>query len=376
MKKIRFILTIIFVLCLSVPSYGKEPSVYAQGAVLMEYETGRVLWRKDMEKELPMASTTKIMTAIIALESGKTDETVEISQKAASAPKVKMGLIKGEKYKLNDLLYPLMLVSANDAAVAVAEHIGTTVEGFAEMMNQKAKEIGAYNTEFVTPNGLDKDNHHSTAYDMALITRYALKNEKFVDIINTPSKEISSLEGRRFEFYNKNRLLREYEGALGVKTGFTGKAGNCFVGAAKRNGMTLISVVLASGWGSLGKERKWSDTKALLDYGFENFKTEKVIEKGINTGTVTVLHSKEGYVDTETLSDGYVCISKEEKENLKTVFNTYKTVEAPVKKGDVLGMAEVFTSDGEKLCETEIISCRNIERHDFYESIKKVLKKW
>lgn len=376
MKKIRFVLTIIFVLCLSVPSYGEEPSVYAQGAVLMEYETGRVLWQKDMEKELPMASTTKIMTAIIAIESGKTEETVEISQRAASAPKVKMGLIKGEKYKLNDLLYPLMLVSANDSAVAIAEHIGTTVEGFAEMMNSKAKDIGAYNTEFVTPNGLDRDNHHSTAYDMALITRYAIKNEKFVDIINTPSKEITSLEGRRFEFYNKNRLLREYEGALGVKTGFTGKAGNCFAGAAKRNGMTLISVVLASGWGSLGKERKWSDTKALLDYGFENFKTEKVIEKGINTGTVTVLHSKEGYVDTETLSDGYACISKEEKENLKTVFNTYKSVEAPVKKGDVLGTAEVFTSSGEKLCETEIISCQSIERHDFYESIKKVIKNW
>ncbi len=376
MKKIRFVLTIIFVLCLSVPSYGEEPSVYAQGAVLMEYETGRVLWQKDMEKELPMASTTKIMTAIIALESGKTEETIEVSQKAASAPKVKMGLIKGEKYKLNDLLYPLMLVSANDAAVAIAEHIGTTVEGFAEMMNRKAEEIGAYNTEFVTPNGLDKDNHHSTAYDMALITRYALKNEKFVDIINTHSKEISSLEGRRFEFYNKNRLLREYEGALGVKTGFTGKAGNCFVGAAKRNGMTLISVVLASGWGSLGKERKWSDTKAMLDYGFENFKTEKVIEKGTKTGTVTVLHSKEGYVDTETLSDGYACVSKEEKENLKTVFNTYKSVEAPVKKGDVLGTAEVFTPDGEKLCETEIVSCRNIQRHDFYESIKKVIKNW
>lgn len=376
MKKIRFVLTIIFVLYLSVSAYGKELSVYAQGAVLMEYETGRVLWQKNMKQELPMASTTKIMTAIIAIESGKAEEIVEVSQKAASAPKVKMGLIKGEKYRLIDLLYPLMLVSANDAAVAIAEHTGKSVEGFADLMNKKAKDIGAYNTEFVTPNGLDKDNHHSTAYDMALITRYAIKNKKFVDIINTQSKEISSLEGRRFEFYNKNRLLREYKGALGVKTGFTGKAGNCFVGAAKRNGMTLISVVLASGWGSLGKERKWSDTKALLDYGFDNFKTERVIEKGTKTGKVEVLHSKEGYVNTETLSDGYACVSKEEKENLKTVFNTYKTVEAPVKKGDVLGMAEVFTSDGEKLCETEIISCRNIERHDFYESIKKVLKKW
>ena len=173
----------IFIFILTVfltPNYAfgqttEAPEVYAQGAVLMDGKTGRVLWEKNMGEKLPMASTTKIMTCILALESGKLEEIVETSGTAAAAPKVKMGLARGEKHRLYDLLYPLMLQSSNDAAVAIAEHIGGSVEGFAHMMNEKAIQIGALNTEFVTPNGLDSGNHHSTAYDMALILKEVLK---------------------------------------------------------------------------------------------------------------------------------------------------------------------------------------------------------
>ena len=377
----RFLITVLIMALMfsqSVLGETKEPKVYAQGAVLMDFKTGRVLWQKNMNEELPMASTTKIMTAILALESGMLDDVTVASKKASSAPQVKMGIKEGEKHRLYDLLYPLMLMSANDAAVVIAEHIGGSVEGFAQMMNEKAKEIGALNTEFVTPNGLDKGNHHSTAYDMALITRYALNNADFVEIINTPSITIplKNSDEKSYTFNNKNRLLKEYEGAIGVKTGFTGKAGNCFVGAAERDGMELISVVLASGWGNAGKERKWSDTKNILDYGFENYQMTEVVKKGIHTGKVNVIKSKEGTVNTQTAESGFACITQEELNDLKTVVNLKKSVEAPVKINDVLGTASFYIKNGELLFQTDIVSSENIERHDLNSCIKKTVNLW
>ena len=377
----RFLITVlIIVLTFSQSVLGevKEPKVYAQGAVLMDFKTGRVLWQKNMNEELPMASTTKIMTAILALESGMLDDVTVASKRAASSPQVKMGIKEGEEHRLYDLLYPLMLMSANDAAVVIAEHIGGSVEGFAQMMNEKAKEIGALNTEFVTPNGLDKGNHHSTAYDMALIARYALNNEDFVKIINTPTITIplKNSDEKSYTFNNKNRLLKEYEGAIGVKTGFTGKAGNCFVGAAERDGMELISVVLASGWGNTGKERKWSDTKSILDYGFENYQITEVVKEGASTGKVPVLKSKEGFVNTQIAESGFACVTEEELKGLKTVVDLKKSVEAPVKINDVLGSISVYTQNGELLFKTNIVSSENIERHDLNSCIKKTINLW
>ena len=377
----KFLITVlVMVLTISQCVLGevKEPKVYAQGAVLIDFKTGRVLWQKNMNEELPMASTTKIMTAILALESGMLEDVTVASKRASSAPQVKMGIKEVEKHRLYDLLYPLMLMSANDAAIVIAEHIGGSVEGFAQMMNEKAKEIGALNTEFVTPNGLDEGNHHSTAYDMALIARYALNNEEFVEIINTPSITIplKNNDEKSYTFNNKNRLLKEYEGAIGVKTGFTGKAGNCFVGAAQRNGMELISVVLASGWGNSGKERKWSDTKNILNYGFENYQISEVITEDVNTGNVPVTKSKEGFVNTKIAESVFACVTEEELNSLKTVVNLKKSVEAPVKKNDVLGTASVYTQSGELLFQTDIVSCENIERHDLNSCIKKTINLW
>ncbi|MCL2461450.1 MAG: D-alanyl-D-alanine carboxypeptidase, partial [Defluviitaleaceae bacterium] len=233
----------------------EQPDVNALGAVLMDYKTGRVLWEKNADEPMAMASTTKIMTAIVALESGKLDEIATVSARAASAPQVKLGLSKGEKVRVSDLLYPLMLESANDSAVAVAEAISGSVEGFCAAMTRRAKELGAKDTVFETPNGLDLGNHHSTAYDMAMITRHALSMSAFVELVNTKSAEIKS-DRRTYTLNSKNRLLDEYDGANGVKTGFTGKAGHCFVGAARRGDMQLISVVLDS-----SKQGKWADTK-------------------------------------------------------------------------------------------------------------------
>ena len=375
MKKI---LILIFSLIFTVNVYGGEMSVVSQGAVLMDEKTGRVLWEKNMNDQMAMASTTKIMTAIIALESGKTEETVIASKIAASAPEVKMGLKTGEEHRLYDLLYPLMLESSNDAAIAIAEHIGGSVEGFAKLMNDKVKEIGALNTEFVTPNGLDKGNHHSTPYDMALIAAYAIKNTEFLDIINTPQITIplKNTNEKTYTFTNKNRLLREFEGAIGVKTGFTNKAGQCFVGAAKRDDMTLISVVLASGWGTKGKEQKWIDSKKLLNYGFDNYSYVTVFEEGAEAGNVDVIKGSKENVLAVAEERSLVCVNEEEKNDIDINVNILKSVEAPVKKGQKLGTIEVVLSNGEVLFKTDAVAADDVERHDFKTCMEKVIKLW
>lgn len=357
--------------------HGEDMKIGAIGAVLMDADTGRVLWERKSDVPMAVASTTKIMTAILAIESQRLDETAVVSNHAASAPKVKLGLKKGEEYKLGDLLYPLMLQSSNDAAVVIAEHIGGSVEGFAEMMNEKAQELGAKNTKFVTPNGLDENDNHSTAYDMALITAYALDNQDFVKLINTKEYSFSSInKGQSFNAYNKNRLLNEYEGAIGVKTGFTGKAGNCFVGAAQRDDMRLISVVLGSGWGTAGKQQKWIDTKRLLNYGFDNYNMKQILDKDMAVGIVKILHSKEGEVMAQTCEDGFAMLSAEEEGDLKTSARLIQSVEAPVKKGQVLGEITVSTSNGEVLLTSELTAKEDISRHDLITSAKKTINLW
>ena len=230
---------------------------------------------KNENEKMPMASTTKIMTCIVALESGKMNQIIKVSSKAASMPKVKMYAKNGEQYYLKDLLYAMMLESFNDAAMIVAEGIGGSQEEFAKMMNKKAKEIGAKNTNFVTPNGLDADNHYSTAYDMALIGAYATKNKQFNEITNTKSYSFTDVSAKRsITVNNKDMFLAMDNEAIGIKTGFTGKAGYCFVGAVKSNGRHFVSCVLACGWPP-NKSYKWKDTTALMNHGKREYNMSK-----------------------------------------------------------------------------------------------------
>ncbi len=246
--------------------------LYAKSACLMDADSGRILYASNPDDIRAMASTTKIMTCILALECGSPDTIVNVSSRAASMPDVQLNICSGEQYYLKDLLYSLMLESHNDTAVAIAESIGGSVEGFASLMNEKAASLNLKNTHFVTPNGLDADGHYTTASDLCRLTAYAIKNERFLDIISTSSYSFSELSGKRScSVYNRDAFLTMYNGALGVKTGFTGDAGYCFAGAAKRNDITLVSSVLASGWPP-NKSYKWSDTKALMNYGFDNYK--------------------------------------------------------------------------------------------------------
>ncbi len=236
-------------------SEGNPGSLYALSAVLMDGVSGRVLYEKDGDVPRPNASTTKVLTCILALENGAGDDYVMVSAKAAAQPDVQLGLEEGEQYYLEDLLYSLMLMSHNDTAVAIAEHIGGSVEGFAEMMNEKAEEIGCTDTYFITPNGLDAEDkngkHHTTARDLALIMRYAIKkkNRTFLKITETREYTFSDLNKNRvFSLHNTNALLDMTEGVLSGKTGFTGDAGYCYVCACRQGENLLIISLLGCGW--------------------------------------------------------------------------------------------------------------------------------
>lgn len=380
MRKI-FIIAFLIILNINiyVPVYAENtasspPDVDADGAVLMDFKTGKVLWEKNSDKPLAMASTTKIMTAVTAIENCDLDETVKISKRAASAPPVKMSLKVNEEIKLKYLLYALMMQSSNDAAVAIAEHVGGSVENFCAEMTKRAKELGAENTVFKTPNGLDSEDHHSTAYDMAVITRYALNNDKFNEIINT--KEITFKSSTTtYSVINKNRLLYEYEGANGVKTGYTGKAGHCFVGSAKRGDIQLISVVLASGWGNKGKNQKWVDSKSILNYGFNNFEYKTIVNKGTDAGSALVLKAKEKEISFSYNNDFIIPINKNENNDISIKVNLPEVIEAPVKKGTVYGYADIIIN-GKKCGKIDIVSDSNIKRHDLRTSWDKIINEW
>lgn len=255
-----------------------EPyELHAYSALLYDAEAGRVLYEKNGYEVLPMASTTKIMTLLVVLENSEPDEIVTVSKNAAMQPDVQLNMNTGEQYYVKDLCYSLMLESHNDTAVALAEHVGGSVEGFAAMMNAKAKALGAYSGNFVTPNGLDADGHGINAADLAKIAAYAVGQEEFIEITNTASYSFTELtKGRGFTVSNKNRFLTMMDGAIGVKTGFTGKAGYCFVGAVKRDDRLLISVVLACGWPP-NKNYKWSDTGKLMEYGIKGFEKKPLL---------------------------------------------------------------------------------------------------
>lgn len=350
------------------------PKVDAQGAVLIEQKTGRILFGKNENEPLPMASTTKIMTAILALENGNLNDIVKVSKNATKAPPVKMNIKENEEIKLNDLLHSLMLQSHNDSAVAIAEHIGGSVENFCNQMTLKAQQIGAKNTVFKTPNGLDAEGHQSTPYDMALITSYALNNEQFVKIINTKQLTFKS----NFSTYtveNKNRLLSEYEGANGVKTGFTNKAGHCFVGSATRNDLTLISVVLASGWGNKGKEQKWKDTKTLLNYGFDNFSYEKIFDQNTFKEKANIIKGEQNTVDLYCKKDVLIPISKEEKDKINIQIDYVKTLTAPVNKDEKVGVISVYIED-ELIEQIDILTKQNIKKKNFSSYFNDIINKW
>jgi len=347
--------------------------LFALSAALIDADNGRVLYEKKGYDEMPMASTTKIMTCIVTLENANLDEVVTVSKYASKMPDVQLNIREGEQYILKDLLYSLMLESHNDVAVAIAEHVGGSVEGFAAMMNAKAKELGCVHTNFVTPNGLDANNHYTTAVELGKIASYAIKNKDFIKITNTSTWQFSELKkGRSFSVSNKDRFLYLYDGAIGIKTGFTGKAGYCFVGAVDKDDKTFVSVVLGCGWPP-NKSYKWHDTTLLMDFGMDNFELKQIFNVDKEFDPVLVKDGKESYVDL--FYEGDISLLMSKNEVVKVVYKVPKALTAPIIAETIVGSAKYYIGE-ELIKEIPILTSMSIEKIDFKFCMKKTLDIW
>ena len=366
-------------------------TLYAQSAVLIDADTGRILYAKNAEEQRPMASTTKIMTLILALENANPDDIVMISDYAASMPDVQLHLRAGEHYRLGDLLYSMMLESHNDSAVAIAEHVGGTVPGFAALMNAKARDIGCYATYFITPNGLDAEDdtgvHSTTAADLARILRYCImqspKKEEFLKITRTNAYSFSDLEGiRTFTVGNKNAFLHMMEGALTGKTGFTGNAGYCYVGALRQEERTFIVALLACGWPN-NRSYKWSDTRKLMSYGLENYMYRKVWQEP----KLPELPVKNGIPDRENLEEEAqirLRLSSEEPdlklllsegEQVQVETHISQEVTAPVEPGTLLGSVR-YLLDGQEVKVYTVEAAEDVEAVTLGWCLEKLWRKY
>ena len=359
MKKcLAYIFTLIIIVtnCANyhIDVYGSEGSLslYALSAVLIDGDTGRVLYGKDENTCRAMASTTKIMTLIVALEYGDMNDIVDVSSYASKMPDVQLGINEGEQYRLEDLIYSMMLESHNDSAVAIAEHIGGDVAGFAGMMNQKAVELGLSDTYFITPNGLDasdeKNSHHTTAKELALIMKYCIKDspkhEEFINICQTKSHTFTDYSGKRnFTVNNKNAFLDMMQGVVAGKTGFTSDAGYCYVCAVARDDKTYIVALLGCGWPG-NKTYKWQDTKKLINYGLETFEKRYIFDRSYPLPSVKVndgidCDEVDFYIDDEysmLLSDN---------DSISYEVSLPESFNAPLKKGDIGGSIIIYIND-------------------------------
>ena len=346
----------------------KKLQLYAKAAVLLDADSKRILYGKDEDVELPMASTTKIMTCIVALENGRLDDVVTVSSYAASQPEVRLGIRKGEQYVLRDLIYAMMLTSYNDCAVAIAEHIGESAEGFADMMNEKARELGCYATWFITANGLDAENeggvHRTTATELARILAYAIENPEFLSITQANSHSFTDVSKKRnFTAVNKNAFLSMMDGVLSGKTGYTNDAGYCYAGALSKDGKTLVAVVLGSGWPP-HKTRKWSDTKTLMNYGLENYSAAVIkANEGLSSLELPV---QNGTVSTAGIE---LCLAErsmlmKEGERISLTIDLPRNITAPMCKGTIVGSFTLYLED-EPVLLIPAVLCENIEAFTF-----------
>ncbi len=353
------ILTLILIIFSVNFVFAQELDVSARTAVVMDVRTGQVLYDKHMHIKMPPASTTKVLTTIIAIEEANLNEVVRVSRNAAYQEGSSIWLREGEKLTLEELLYGIMLSSANDAAVAVAEHIGGSVEKFAELMNKRAKEMGALNSNFLNPSGLPCSGHYSTAYDMAKIMSYALKNKMFAHITATKYKTINWAEnpwdrGLR----NHNKLLWSYDGITGGKTGYTRAAGRCLISSACRNNREVVAVVLNC-------PNDWYECKKLMDYGIDKFKYQKLFDRGDEIYSLTWEKTAENNFKLLAKEAIYVTVPKGGKISVKKVIDILSDKELPIKKGETLGY--IYAYHGEQLiAKTELITDKELNFNSLF----------
>ena len=361
-----FCLSVLFLILTSANAFAFDIS--ANCACVMIADTGEIVYEKNSGMKHSMASTTKIMTGIIALEESEGHEIVTVSANAASQEGSSIYIDSGDKVTVNDLLYGMLLNSGNDAACAIAEHISGSVDEFAGLMTKRAHELGAVNTSFKNPNGLDEEGHYSTAKDMAIIASYALNNDKFKDIVSTKNNQIN-IGSDICYLKNHNKLLWNYDGCIGVKTGYTKKTGRCLVSAAERDGIRLIAVTLDA-------PDDWNDHKKMLDYGFSVTKRVELIKKD------DILKSYSDFGGFNAVSSEDVCYSSADtkKVDSEVVLQLIKKPTVNIGKGEKIGYAKCIINGKifkkvDLVCDREVRVSKNNESEfkKFIDIVKQLL---
>ncbi len=357
MKK-KLLLIFILVICISSIGFvygdnGFEHPVSGEAAIVIDTATGRILYEKNIHQKMPMASTTKIMTALLALENVPLDKYVTVDPEAVGVEGSSIYLKPNEKIKMIDLLYGLMLRSGNDAAEAIAIEVSGSVEAFAERMNARAKELGANNTSFMNPHGLTHQQHYTTAYDLAIITRAAMHNPSFKEI--SRSKYWKAERNNEYNYFvNKNKILTIVEGGDGVKTGYTINAGRCLVASATRDNMQFIAVTLNDGnW--------FNTTKELLDKSFSIYMPHVIYNAGDLVGSIAIANGLKDNVNLMAARDIVIPLKEEELDKVITKIEYPESIDAPIIKGQNIGKINTYL-DGELINSTNIYTEEGVEK--------------
>lgn len=374
MKKI---IILIFSLLLFIGQINAQEDLApnSKSAILIEQTTGKVLFEKNVNEKLAPASMTKVMSMLLimeAIDSEKINMTdkVTISENASSMGGSQVFLEAGEVYTVEELLKGIAIASGNDAVVAMAEKVAGSTEAFVKMMNNRAKELGLTNTNFVNPHGLDEENHYTTAQDMAIIAKELLNYSKILEFTSIYEYYMPKPDGSTTWLVNTNRLVRFYDGVDGLKTGFTSGAGYCLTATAKKSDLRLISVVM----GVETADQRSSDTVNLLDYGFNTYKLKVILTQKQELGQVRILNGKQEYGTVVLLNDATELLKVTDEEN-KYTFNTLvnQKIKAPVKNGDIIGTVEIIDNEGRIVMESEITIKENIPKANLWDLFKRNL---
>lgn len=353
----------------------------SRSCIVLDRLTKTILYGKNQYNKVKMASTTKIMTGILIIENCNLNETVQISKKAANTGGSRLGLKTGDKITIKDLLYGLLLCSGNDAAVALAEASAGSIQGFSNLMNQKAEELGLSNTHFESPHGLDSEGHYTTAYELALLSDYALKNDIFLNIVGTKNHTIT-INGYPKNLSNTNELLGNLNGVYGVKTGFTNGANRCLVTACKRDSMDIICVVL----GADTKKFRTTDSIKLIEYTFKNYEYINIDDE-INKKFINWKNENQNYFNiikgcSSNLQIGYtisespfIPIKKDDIESLKISIQINKNITAPIYENDIIGNIEVSSNSG-YILHCNIVANNNINKKDIFDYLTLFFKNY
>ncbi|MBP5684119.1 MAG: D-alanyl-D-alanine carboxypeptidase [Bacilli bacterium] len=372
MKKLLIIICVF--LCFTFTVKASELNISGKSAILMDENTGTIMFSLNENERMPMASMTKIMSMILIMEALdneviKLDDEVVISENAASMGGSQIYLKAMDKYTVRDLLKSVAMASANDSVVALAERTFGSVEAFVNKMNEKSEELGLLNTHFVNPHGLDAADHYSSAYDMAIMAKELLKHEEILNYTKVYEEYLKKSDGSNLWLVNTNKLVRFYDGLDGLKTGYTKGAGYCITATAKKNNMRLIAVVM----GSDTIENRSQDVVKMLNYGFNSYRNNVIKSKGESLGQVKVLRGKEKYVDVYLTKDATELLNASQKKSEYHFKLNIDKIVAPVKKGTIIGNVTIFDNDNNVINKVDITVNKDVKKANIWDLFKRRL---